>query len=88
MKFRNRQNRRVAEAVVEFKNPSEEAAWEAREPGRGRWSTAFLMAGSALLGATAIAFWNRRTIATMRAQIQAAPEPSAFSSVPLEDDIY
>ena len=46
--------------------------------GRGRWSTAFLMAGSALLGATAVAFWNRRTIATMRVQILAEgakPQP-------------
>ncbi|MHB1936886.1 MAG: hypothetical protein ACYCOR_09895 [Acidobacteriaceae bacterium] len=39
------------------------------EARRGRWSTAFLMAGSALLGATAVAFWNRRTIANMRIQI-------------------
>ncbi len=38
--------------------------------GRSRWSTAFLVVGSALLGATAIAFWNRRTIASMRSQIQ------------------
>ncbi|MES2222270.1 MAG: hypothetical protein V4587_15045 [Acidobacteriota bacterium] len=37
----------------------------------GQWSTAFLMAGSALLGATAVAFWNRRTIAYMRVQILA-----------------
>jgi hypothetical protein len=45
---------------------------------RGRWSTAFLMAGSALLGATAVAFWNRRTIAKMRVQFLAeskAPQP-------------
>jgi hypothetical protein len=40
-------------------------------PRRGRWSTAFLMAGSAILGATAVAFWNRRTIANMRAQFLA-----------------
>ncbi|MHB1673657.1 MAG: hypothetical protein ACYCSP_05345 [Acidobacteriaceae bacterium] len=38
---------------------------------RGRWSTAFLIAGSALLGATAVAFWNRRTIAKMRIQFPA-----------------
>ena len=47
---------------------------------RGRWSTAFLMAGSALLGATAVAFWNRRTIANMRVQIlaeAAKPQPLA-----------
>jgi hypothetical protein len=45
---------------------------------RGRWSTAFLMASSALLGATAVAFWNRRTIANMRVQIlaeAAKPQP-------------
>ncbi len=40
-------------------------------PRRGRWSTAFLMAGSAILGATAVAFWNRRTIANMRTQFLA-----------------
>ncbi len=47
-------------------------------PSRGRWSTAFLMAGSALLGATAVAFWNRRTISNMRVQIleeAARPQP-------------
>jgi hypothetical protein len=36
------------------------------------------MAGSALLGATAVAFWNRRTIAKMRVQFLAeskAPQP-------------
>jgi hypothetical protein len=47
-------------------------------PSRGRWSTAFLMAGSALLGATAVAFWNRRTLANMRIQIlaeAAKPQP-------------
>ena len=41
---------------------------------RGRWSTAFLMAGSAILGATAVAFWNRRTIANMRIQFLADSE--------------
>jgi hypothetical protein len=49
-------------------------------PIRGRWSTAFLMVGSALLGATAVAFWNRRTIANMRVQIlteTAKPQPRA-----------
>lgn len=35
---------------------------------RRSWSTAFLIAGSAILGATAVAFWNRRTIANMRLQ--------------------
>ena len=33
-----------------------------------RWSTAFLMIGSALVGATAVAFWNRRTIAHLQDQ--------------------
>ncbi len=45
---------------------------------RGRWSTAFLIAGSAILGATAVAFWNRRTIANMRIQFlaeSAQPRP-------------
>ncbi len=49
---------------------------------RGRWSTAFLIAGSAILGATAVAFWNRRTIAKMRIQFPAEstqPRPQAHA---------
>lgn len=42
---------------------------EEPETKKRRWSTAFLMAGSALLGATAVAFWNRRAIANMRVQL-------------------
>ena len=56
-------------------------------PSRGRWSTAFLMAGSALLGATAVAFWNRRTIANMRVQILAEtskPQPR----VNMDEEIF
>jgi hypothetical protein len=54
---------------------------------RGRWSTAFLMAGSAVLGATAVAFWNRRTIANMRVQIlaeAAKPQPR----INLDEEIF
>ena len=47
------------------------------DAGRHRWSTAFLVVGSAMAGATALALWNRRTIENMRAQIQAQPEPQA-----------
>ena len=54
---------------------------------RGRWSTAFLMAASAVLGATAVAFWNRRTIANMRVQILAegAKPQRSFST---EEEIF
>jgi hypothetical protein len=56
-------------------------------PSRGRWSTAFLMAGSALLGATAVAFWNRRTISHMRIQILAeAAKPQPL--VNLNEEIF
>jgi hypothetical protein len=56
-------------------------------PSRGRWSTAFLMAGSALLGATAVTFWNRRTIANMRVQILAeAAKPQ--TRVNLDEEIF
>lgn len=51
-------------------------------PKRGRWSTAFLIAASAIVGATAVAFWNRRTIANMRVQFLAEsehPQPPAHS---------
>ena len=57
-------------------------------PSRGRrWSTAFLMAGSAILGATAVAFWNRRTIANLRVQIlaeTAKPQPR----VNMDEEIF
>lgn len=36
-----------------------------------RGSTGFLIVGSALVGATAIALWNRRAIARLRAEIRA-----------------
>jgi hypothetical protein len=38
---------------------------------RGRWTATFLLAGSAVMGATALAVWNRRAILDMRAQIDA-----------------
>ena len=41
-----------------------------RDSGMHRWSTTFLMAGSALVGATAIALWNRRTISHLRTRIE------------------
>jgi hypothetical protein len=56
-------------------------------PVRGRWSTTFLMAGSALLGATAIAFWNRRTIASMRAQIQSGSQTARLVR-PSDEEIF
>ncbi|HTU51548.1 MAG TPA: hypothetical protein VMF56_13210 [Acidobacteriaceae bacterium] len=56
-------------------------------PSRARWSTAFLMAGSALLGATAVAFWNRRTIANMRVRILAeAAKPQPRTN--LDEEIF
>lgn len=45
---------------------------------RRRWSTVFLVTGSALLGATAIAFLNRRTIASLRSRLSSEqPTPLA-----------
>lgn len=44
--------------------------------GRQRWSTAFLVVGSALFGATALALWNRRTIANLRSQIESRGTPA------------
>jgi hypothetical protein len=57
--------------VTQDREEMPESLPQAAVPKRGRWSTAFLMAGSALLGATAVAFWNRRTIANMRVQFLA-----------------
>lgn len=55
--------------------------------GRNRWSTTFLVVGSALLGATAIAFWNRRTIAGMRAQMEAGNN-RAPATRPADEEIF
>jgi hypothetical protein len=58
-----------------------------RDLGRGRWSTAFLIVGSALVGATALAFWNRRTIANMRAQIQEQSD-MITTTAPIDEEIF
>jgi hypothetical protein len=55
--------------------------------GRGRWSTTFLIVGSALMGATALALWNRRTIETMRAQIEAQSK-LIVTAVSIDEEIY
>ncbi len=39
------------------------------------WSTVLLMIGSALVGATAVAVWNRRTIAEIRTRFELGAEP-------------
>jgi len=43
---------------------------ELADPPASRWSTALLMMSSALLGATAVAVWNRRTITQLRNQFE------------------
>ena len=50
-----------------------EQAYAANSP----WKTALLMGGSALLGATALALWNRRTLAKLQAE---SPANSTNSS--------
>ncbi len=65
-----------------------EATYES-VPARGRrWSTAFLMVGSALLGATAVAFWNRRTIANLRTQFPPDLEYTLTPNPPNEEEIF
>ncbi len=88
MKLWNR--KRAAEEDEEPGFEQEPEDFEPVEPaapntGRERWSTAFLIVGSALFGATALALWNRRTIANMRAQIQAQPERSIPAPPPGEE---
>lgn len=65
----------------------QEATMRQQEPARGIWSTTFLIAGSALAGATALALWNRRTITSLRAQIQAQSE-LVVSSSSINEEIY
>ncbi len=52
--------------------------------GRKLWQTALLLAGSAVFGGLAVAFWNRKELAEMRSRVpenQQQPESR-------EDDIY
>jgi len=79
MKFRNKWSR------PENTEPTVE---EAAESGRGGWSTAFLVVGSALMGATALAFWNRRTITSLRAQIDAMSASGLKPSVNKDEEIF
>jgi hypothetical protein len=75
------------EQVTQDQKEMPEPLPKAAVPNKGRWSTAFLMAGSALLGATAVAFWNRRTIANMRVQFLAeAAKP--HSRVNTNEEIF
>lgn len=78
MKFRNKWNRSAST------NLAVEGA--APESGRGGWSMAFLVVGSALMGATALAFWNRRTITSLRAQIDAMSTSSLDPSPNKKDE--
>ncbi len=87
MKLGFGRNRRASEDYADLENFTQSPAPETDQAGRGRWSTTFLVMSSALLGATAIAFWNRRTISTMRAQIQQRSDHPVPAPLP-EDDIY
>jgi hypothetical protein len=86
MKFRSRKTAIAVEEPTEIMPDTLAPPATATQP-RGRWSTTFLMAGSALLGATAIAFWNRRTIASMRAQIQSGSQTARLTK-PSDEEIF
>lgn len=51
--------------------PAEDGARSMPGPLHGRWTATFVLVGSAVMGATALALWNRRAIIDMRAQIDA-----------------
>jgi hypothetical protein len=87
MKFRSRKTAIAADEPTERMPDTLAPNTATATPGRGRWSTTFLMAGSALLGATAIAFWNRRTIASMRAQIQSGSQTARLTR-PSDEEIF
>ena len=76
MKFRDRKIVADPESPIELTDEVLALDTNSIPSGRSRWSTAFLVVGSALLGATAIAFWNRRTIANMRSHIQSGIVPT------------
>lgn len=56
------------------------------------WSTGLLMIGSALVGATAVAVWNRRTITEMRTYLELNSGATSRHSVGVDgrsaDDIF
>ena len=53
--------------------------------GRG-WRTFVMLAGSALLGGTAVALWNRRLLAEIRENARQNPEPDRDDIVESGDD--
>ena len=64
-----------AEGVTDAKEHSQEVSVtqdavdaEQATAGKSTWKTALLVGGSALLGATALALWNRRTLAKLQAE--------------------
>lgn len=87
MKFRKNKQLLVPEVPTKWENELPELDFGPHQQGRGRWSTTFLIIGSALAGATALAFWNRRTIANMRAQIQEQSELTGSISA-IDEEIY
>lgn len=86
MKFRSNRNRpAIVEPAISEEQFVENAA---AGPGRGRWSTAFLIVGSALMGATALALWNRRTITNLRTEIDAMSASAANSFSKKDEEIF
>jgi hypothetical protein len=52
--------------------------------GRKLWQTALLLAGSAVFGGLAVAFWNRKELAEMRSRTsENQPQPESR-----DEDIY
>lgn len=62
------QQSRPAQANLSLQTPPANPASDQRTG--SAWSTALLMIGSALVGATAVAVWNRSTIAEMRSHLE------------------
>lgn len=60
-----------------------------KEQVRGHWSTPLLIAGSALVGATAVALWNWRTIVSLQTELARHSESEAGNpSALLDEDIF
>ena len=51
------------------------------------WRTFLMLAGSALLGGTAVALWNRRLLAEIRREIRPNPEPNRDEIIDRDDEI-
>jgi hypothetical protein len=71
--------------MVQEAMTSEQEHQNEGKSGRGSWRTFLMLAGSALLGGTAVALWNRRLLADIRRESQEDRVPTRDERVENDD---